>query len=96
MKIWFIALIGGLAGVLALSISRIPQPWQAGVIAWLLFIVPFGLLLARILRYRYAYKTAQLKAKPPPLPPRPPRAPPVDRRTLRIRRSANKTSRAVF
>lgn len=61
------AFLGGLAiagAVLLAAVWQVPQPWRAGLVAWLLIAASAGTLVVKVMQARYAYKTAQLTAKP--------------------------------
>jgi hypothetical protein len=48
------------AGVLAVGVYQVPQPWRGWLIAWLLFSFTLGMLILRFLRHYYQYKMAKL------------------------------------
>jgi len=48
------------AGVLAVGVYQVPQPWRGWLIGWLLFMFTLGVLILRFLRHYYQYKMAQL------------------------------------
>ncbi len=48
------------AGVLAVGVYQVPQPWRGWLIAWLLVMFTLGGLILRFLRHYYQYKTAKL------------------------------------
>ena len=64
----FLALLALAAGFLVLAVYQVPQPWRGVLVAWLLFSGTGGLLILRIVRHYYAYKTLQLTTKQPASP----------------------------
>ena len=48
------------AGVLAVGVYQVPQPWRGWLIGWLLFMFTLGVLILRFLRHYYQYKMVQL------------------------------------
>ena len=48
------------AGILAVGVYQVPQPWRGWLIAWLLFLFTLGALILRFLRHYYQYKMAKL------------------------------------
>lgn len=64
----FLALLALAAGFLVVAVYQVPQPWRGALVAWLLFSSTGGLLILRIVRHYYAYKTLQLTTKQPPRP----------------------------
>lgn len=65
------------AGVLAVGVYQVPQPWRGWLIGWLLFLCTLGILILRFLRHYYQYKMAQLarqnaQSGGPPARPAPP------------------------
>lgn len=54
------------AGVLAVGVYQVPQPWRGWLIGWLLFMGTLGLLILRFLRHYYQYRMAQLAQRKGP------------------------------
>ena len=48
------------AGVLAVGVYQVPQPWRGWLIGWLLFLFTLGVLILRFLRHYYQYKMVQM------------------------------------
>jgi uncharacterized membrane protein len=48
------------AGILAVGVYQVPQPWRGWLIGWLLFMFTLGILVLRFVRHYYQYKMVQL------------------------------------
>ncbi len=56
----FLMLWAFVAFLIVAGVYQVPQPWRGILVAWLLFGCTLGLMILRVVRHHYAYKSLQL------------------------------------